>query len=189
MKKIVALLLALVVMFALCGCGKSEADANTQIVQEVVYVPGQVNQNTPDRYLLNDLPEELAEPVGDENFVVEAVRTEVMDYGSNTRYDISVKVRNLTEFSPPAKYSIGYTLIDKNGDALHKTRQMGSTDIPPSGTAQWLEAGAEIEGVAGIRLLSYHVFGDEGELIGDTYFDSPIEFYYENYQMEYRKMY
>lgn len=188
MKKIVALLLIFMMVFALCGCN-SDTNENTQIVQEVVYVPGQPTQNTPDRYLLNDLPEELAEPVGDENFVVEAVRTEVMDYGSNTRYDISVKVRNLTEFSPPAKYSIGYTLIDKNGDALHQTREMGNTDIPPSGTAQWLEAGAEIEGVAGIRLLSYHVFGNGGELLGRTYFDSPIEFYYEDYQMEYRKMY
>lgn len=188
MKKIVALLLVFIMVFALFGCN-SDTNENTQIVQEVVYVPGQPTQNTPDRYLLNDLPEELAEPVGDENFVIEAFRTELMDYGTNSRYDMSVKVRNMTEFGPPAKYSIQYTLIDENGDALHQSRSIGNTDIPPSGKAQWLEAGDNIEGVAGIRLLSYHIFGDGKELLGMTYFDSPIEFYFEDYQIEYRKMY
>ncbi len=131
----------------------------------------------------NNLPEELAVPLGDSRFVIEACRTKFVERDTYTQMRMEVKVRNLTEYSPPKIYiGLYYTPIDENGDALDNTINMGSTDIAYSGKAQWLEGYCDKEGATGIRILGYHIYGDVD--IKD-YFDEPIELYSKDFKITY----
>ena len=150
----------------------------------VVVIPSGGNQpSTKHNVPGNDLPEELSTPLGDDQIVIEACKTKFIEYDTYTQMRMSVKVKNLTEYSPPNTYiGISITPIDINGDALDGTFYMGSTDIAPSGKAQWLEAICNVEGAVGIRILGYRIYGDVS-IQGS--FETPIELYSKDYKIIY----
>ena len=150
----------------------------------VVVVPPGSNQTSAKHNVPgNDLPDELPAPLGDGLIMIEACKTTFIEYDTFTRMRMEVKVRNLTEYSPPNIYiGILYTPIDTNGDALDGSKYMGSTDIALSGTAQWLKADCDKDGATGLRILGYRIYGDVS-IQGS--FETPIELYSEDYKIIY----
>ena len=190
MKRGIAIVLTIAIILVLCACGKSEtAEKKTEETtgtqsENVIVVPDN-NQTSVKRDVDgNDLPEKLTVPLGDENFVIEACKTRFVERDTYTQMRMEIKVRNLTEYSPPNTY-IGFLFkaIDENGDALDSaTRYLGSTDIAPSGRAQWLEAISNEDGATGIMIFGYHIYGSVDIKAS---FDTPIELYSKDYKITY----
>lgn len=107
MKKAIALLLALVMVFALCGCG-SRADAAEK----------------------TDTAKEKAEAFYDE-ICIEDVKF-VYD-GSNKMYQMQIKARNTYtdtgDKEPPDRFFIKFQFLDENKDVMTFPDSIGSTGI------------------------------------------------------------
>lgn len=183
MKKVLGLLLAMSMLFSLCGEVPANADSKTEIIAvpsadnktELIAVPNADESSVIYGDIIREQTVELAEPLGDDNFVIEAYKTTFTDYETYTEFLIEIKVKNLTEYNPPHNYlSLYYAPIDANGDLLTETLLLGNTNISPSGRAQWFKQWHKEAGATGVLILGYKVFG-ENQFEG--YFDTPIELY------------
>ena len=152
---------------------------------EVIVMPGTNGGSqitTKRNYDGNDLPEELLVPIGDECFVIEACKTNFIEHDTYTQMRMSLKVRNLTEYSPPNVYFLlEVAPIDENGDVLEHF-QMGCTNIALSGKAEWLEAICNEDGATGLCIFGYQIYGD---IDVKNSFATPIELYSKDYKVTY----
>ncbi|MBQ7895827.1 MAG: hypothetical protein IJ364_04645 [Oscillospiraceae bacterium] len=183
MKKVLGLLLAMSMLFSLCGEVPANADSKTEIIAvpsadnktELIAVSNADESSVIYGDIIREQTVELAEPLGDDNFVIVAYKTTFTDYETYTEFLIEIKVKNLTEYNPPHNYlSLYYAPIDANGDLLTETLLLGNTNISPSGRAQWFKQWHKEAGATGVLILGYKVFG-ENQFEG--YFDTPIELY------------
>ena len=133
----------------------------------------------------NDLPEDLLVPVGDECFVIEACKTKFIEHDTYTQMRMSLKVRNLTEYSPPNVYFLlEVAPIDENGAALEHF-QMGCTKIALSGKAEWLEAICNEDGATGLCIFGYRIYGD---VEVNASFVTPIQLYSKDYKVTFDRI-
>lgn len=179
MKRLLLLILVFTLILTLCACSQEEHKHQVDVIE----VPENINQyDTQYNVPANDLPEELPNPLGDDNFQIEGCKTTFEERDTYTTMRMNVKVRNLTSYNPPDNFALLYTPIDENGDALDGTILLGCTDIAVSGKAQWLETYDTEEGATGIRILGYQVYGGPNLKV---YFDTPIELYSKDYKITY----
>ena len=124
MKRIVALILVLVMVFALCACGSKEVSSQAQTPSE------QSNSTLPTGELESSTPTE--EPAQVAQLQVEDF--EITEVDKEGRFRFSVKIRNITG-ADLEEITFYYQVLDANGDIL-SDQACGAKQIA-AGQAIW----------------------------------------------------